>query len=68
MKKLVIYAALATSLLSISACANTSQYQVQVIKPNIITQGAEMATIPLLTGEMAQNMVNAAALEAKKTI
>jgi uncharacterized protein GlcG (DUF336 family) len=65
MKKLVIYAALATSLLSISACANTSQYQVQVIKPNIITQGAEMATIPLLTGEMAQNMVNAAALEAK---
>lgn len=67
MKKLVIYAALATSLLSISACANTShsQYQVQVIKPNVITQGAEMATIPLLTGEMAQNMVNAAALEAK---
>jgi len=67
MKELVIYAALATSLLSISACANTShsQYQVQVIKPNVITQGAEMATIPLLTGEMAQNMVNAAALEAK---
>ena len=67
MKKLVIYAALATSLLSISACANTSysQYQVPAIKPNIITQGTEMATIPLLTGEMAQNMVNAAALEAK---
>ena len=67
MKKLVIYASLATSLLSISACANTShsQYQAQAIKPNVITQGAEMATIPLLTGEMAQNMVNAAALEAK---
>lgn len=63
MKKLVIYAALATSLLSISACANTSQYQ--AMKPNVVTQGAEMATIPLLTGEMAQNMVNAAALEAK---
>ncbi|WLG12654.1 heme-binding protein [Psychrobacter cibarius] len=67
MKKLVIYAALATSLLSISACANTShsQYQAQAIKSNVITQGAEMATIPLLTGEMAQKMVNAAALEAK---
>ena len=67
MKKLVIYAALATSLLSISACASTShsQYQVPAIKPNVVTQGAEMATIPLLTGEMAQNMVNAAALEAK---
>lgn len=67
MKKLVIYVTIATSLLSISACANTShsQYQVQAIKPNVITQGAEMATIPLLTGEMAQNMVNAAALEAK---
>ena len=63
MKKLVIYAALATSLLSISACANTSQYQ--AMKPNVVIQGADVATIPLLTGEMAQNMVNAAALEAK---
>ena len=57
MKKLVIYVTIATSLLSISACANTShsQCQVQAIEPNVITQGAEMA----------QNMVNAAALEAK---
>ncbi|MGP5203422.1 GlcG/HbpS family heme-binding protein [Psychrobacter aquimaris] len=63
MKKLVIYATLATSLLSISACANTSQYQ--AMKPNVVIQGADVATIPLLTGEMAQHMVNAAALEAK---
>lgn len=64
MKKILIYVALATSLLSVTACASTSQSQ--SIKPNISNYGAHVATIPLLTGEMAQNMVNAAALEARK--
>ncbi|MEC5210750.1 glc operon protein GlcG [Psychrobacter sp. PL15] len=64
MKKLLIYAALATSLLSVTACASTAPNN-QII-PSATNPGAYMATIPVLTGEMAQNMINAAALEAKK--
>ncbi|WP_350558294.1 heme-binding protein [Psychrobacter sp. CAL346-MNA-CIBAN-0220] len=68
MKKLFVYAALATSLLSVTACASTSlsTSQNNEIKPNVSNSGAYVATIPVLTGEMAQSIVNAAALEAKK--
>ncbi len=65
MKNLLVCAALATSMLSVTACASTSQNT--QIKPNVSSSGASVATIPVLTGEMAQNMINAAALEAKKT-
>ncbi|WP_201538806.1 GlcG/HbpS family heme-binding protein [Psychrobacter frigidicola] len=72
MKKLFVCAALATSLLSVTACASTSPNTLPStlrstqIQPNAANSGAHMATIPVLTGEMAQNMVNAAALAAKK--
>ena len=65
MKNLLVCAALATSMLSITACASTTAQSHQ-IKPNVNNSGAYMATIPVLTGEMAQKMVTAAALEAKK--
>ena len=65
MKNLLVCAALATSMLSITACASTTA-QSHKIKPNVNNSGAYMATIPVLTGEMAQKMVTAAALEAKK--
>ena len=64
MKNLLVCAALATSMLSVTACASTSQNT--QIKPNVSSSGASVATIPVLTGEMAQNMINASALEAKK--
>ncbi|WP_182405075.1 heme-binding protein [Psychrobacter sp. GP33] len=65
MKNLLVCAALATSMLSITACASTTAQSNQT-KPNVSNSGAYMATIPVLTGEMAQNIVTAAALEAKK--
>ena len=65
MKNLLVCAALATSMLSITACAITSSQSHQ-IKPNVNNSGAYVTTIPVLTGEMAQKMVTAAALEAKK--
>ncbi|GIU03843.1 GlcG/HbpS family heme-binding protein [Shewanella glacialipiscicola] len=64
MNKLFFYAALATSILSIAAGANTLQSN--QIKNNEANGGSHMMTVPVLTGEMAQNIVNAAALEAKK--
>lgn len=64
MKKLFFYAALATSILSVAAGANTLQSN--QIKNNEANGGSHMMTVPVLTGEMAQNIVNAAALEAKK--
>ncbi|MGI2067459.1 GlcG/HbpS family heme-binding protein [Shewanella sp. MF08487] len=64
MKKLFFYAALTTSILSIAAGANTLQSN--QIKNNEANGGSHMMTVPVLTGEMAQNIVNAAALEAKK--
>lgn len=64
MKKLCFYAALTTSILSIAAGANTLQSN--QIKNNEANGGSHMMTVPVLTGEMAQNIVNAAALEAKK--
>lgn len=65
MKNSLVCLALATSLLSVTACASTTATS-QQIKPNVINSGASVATIPVLTGEMAQKMVTAAALEAKK--
>ena len=65
MKNLLVCVALATSLMSVTACASTA-VKSQPIKPNVINSGAYVATIPVLTGEMAQKMVTAAALEAKK--
>lgn len=65
MKNLLVCAALATSMLSITACASTSSHSHQ-IKPNVNNPGTYVATIPVLTGEIAQKMVTAAALEAKK--
>lgn len=64
MKNLLVCAALATSMLSVTAWASTSQNT--QIKPNVSNSGASVVTIPVLTGEMAQNIVIAAALEAKK--
>lgn len=64
MKNLLVCAALVTSMLSITACASTLQSS--QIKPNTPNSGAYVATIPVLTGEMAQKIVIAAALEAKK--
>lgn len=52
------------SMLSVTACASIPKKT--QIKPNLSSSGASIATIPVLTGEMAQNMINAAALEAKK--
>ncbi len=64
MKKLLVCAAFATSMLSITACASTMQSN--PMKPNVANSGAYVTTMPVLTGEMAQNIVNAAALEAQK--
>lgn len=65
MKKLFFCAALATSILSVAVGANTLQSH--QIKNNESNGGSHMMTVPVLTGEMAQNIVNAAALEAKKS-
>ena len=64
MKRLLVCTALATSLLSVSAYSSPSQ-NIQ-IKQNAFTPEAYVKTIPVLTGDMAQNAITAAALEAQK--
>lgn len=67
MKKLFIYSVFAISLLSVTAYAST--WQNSKIEQNVATSkniSRHEATIPVLTGEMAQNIVHAAAVEAQK--
>lgn len=67
MKKLTIYGALLMSIFSVTACASTSP--TTQIKQNVTPMqniSNDNVTIPLLTGDMAQKIVNAAALEAQK--
>lgn len=67
MKKLSIYGALLMSIVSVTACASTSP--TTPIKQNIAPMqnlSNDKATVPLLTGDMAQKIVNAAAVEAQK--
>lgn len=52
MKNSLVCLALATSLLSVTAYASTTATS-QQIKPNVMNSGASVATIPVLTGEMA---------------
>ena len=67
MKKLTIYGALLMSIVSVTACASTSP--TTQIKQNVAPMqnlSNDNVTVPLLTGDMAQKIVNAAALEAQK--
>ncbi len=65
MKKLLVYGALTMTILSANACASTTQPNQanQNVAP-IQNTSAVKVSVPLLTGEMAQNIVNAAAIEA----
>ena len=55
------------SILSATACASTTQpNQIQKNVASIQNDSALEVSVPLLTGEMAQKIVNAAAIEANK--
>ena len=55
------------SILSATACASTTQpNQIQKNVASIQNDSALEVSVPLLTGDMAQKIVNAAAIEANK--
>ena len=66
MKRLTVYGVFVMSILSVTACASTTPTtQVKPTAAPIHSLSSEKVTVPLLTVDMAQKIVNAAALEAQ---